>query len=65
MKITYDDNLLHKIQQHVTKTYISPYIKEYLLENGFDTVAREALDRMHVKWEPGSVEQEYNQEKTQ
>lgn len=108
MKMTYEDSLLHKIQQHVTKApskvflhkdfmgwgsyrqisralkaltdkhqlakigfgiyakaYSSPYIEEPLLEDGFDTVAREALDRMHVQWEPGSVEQEYNKGQTQ
>ncbi len=36
-----------------------------MLVDGFDTVAREALDRMHVQWEPGSAEQEYNAGKTQ
>ncbi len=108
MKMAYENSLLHKIQQHVTKApskvflhkdfrgwgsyrqisralraltdkhqlvkigfglyakaYSSPYIEEPLLEDGFDIVAREALDRMYVQWEPGSVEQEYNQGKTQ
>jgi hypothetical protein len=108
MKMTYENSLLYKIEQHIkkasfrvfmpkdfvslgsyrqisralqklieqhelvkigfglyAKAYVSPYIEEPLLVDGFDTVAREALDRMQVQWEPGSAEQEYNAGKTQ
>ena len=36
-----------------------------LLVDGFCYVAREALDRLQVRWEPGSAEKEYNEGKTQ
>ena len=108
MKMTYENSLLYKIEQHIkkassrvfmpkdffgwgsyrqisralqklieqhelvkigfglyAKAYVSPYIEEPLLVDGFDTVAREALDRMQVQWVPGSAEQEYNAGKTQ
>lgn len=47
------------------RAYSSRYIDEPLLEGGFDEIAREALDRMGVKWEPGSAEQDYNQGQAQ
>lgn len=47
------------------KAYVSPYLSTPLLVDGFDYVAREALDRLQVAWEPGSAEKEYNAGKTQ
>jgi len=47
------------------KAYQSKYIDTPLIENGFDNTAREALDRLGVKWEPGSAEQAYNTGKSQ
>lgn len=42
------------------KAYKSPYSDNLLIENGFDDVSREALDRLGVSWEPGTAEQAYN-----
>jgi len=42
------------------KAYQSKYIDEPLIEDGFDVVCREALDRLSVQWEPGSAEKAYN-----
>lgn len=47
------------------KAYASSYIEEPLIEGGFDVVAREALDRIGVQWEPGSAEQAYNSGQSQ
>ena len=42
------------------KAYTSPYLDEPLIEQGFDVVAREALQKLGVRWESGSAESEYN-----
>jgi len=47
------------------KAYQSKYIDEPLIEDGFDIVAREALGRLGVRWEPGSAEQAYNSDQSQ
>jgi hypothetical protein len=47
------------------KAYPSQYIDEPLIIEGFDTVCREALNKLQVKWELGGAEQAYNQGKTQ
>lgn len=47
------------------KAQVSKYLDSPLLEGGFDNVAREALDRIGVDWEPGTAEQEYNAGQTQ
>jgi len=47
------------------KAYLSPYLSTPLLVDGFCYVTREALDRLQVRWEPGSAEKEYNEGKTQ
>lgn len=47
------------------KAYQSQFIAEPLIEDGFDTVSREVLDRLNIKWEPGNAEQAYNAGKSQ
>jgi hypothetical protein len=47
------------------KAYQSSYLDEPLLEEGFDVVCREALDRLNIAWEPGSAELAYNAGKSQ
>ena len=47
------------------KAYQSKYTDTPLIENGFDSAAREALDRLGVKWKPGSAEQAYNMGRSQ
>lgn len=42
------------------KAYQSSYIDLTVLKGGFAAATREALTRLHVPWEPGSAEQEYN-----
>ena len=47
------------------KAYVSEYIEEPLIEDGFDVVAREVLNRIGAQWEPGSAEQAYNSGQSQ
>jgi hypothetical protein len=47
------------------KAYQTEFIPEALIEDGFDTVAREVLNRLKIAWEPGSAEQAYNSGKSQ
>ena len=47
------------------KAYESELVAEPLIEDGFDTVSREALNRFKIQWEPGSAEQAYNAGKSQ
>ncbi len=47
------------------KAHTSAYIDEPLIENGFDTTVREALDQMGVQWEPASAERDYNADVSQ
>ena len=42
------------------KAYKSTYTNKLLIENGFDSVSREALNRLGITWEPGTDEQTYN-----
>lgn len=42
------------------KAYRSQYIDIPVIQGGFSTVSREALNRLGVKWEPGTAEQDYN-----
>lgn len=42
------------------KAYRSPYIDTPVIQGGFTTVSREALNRLGVQWEPGTAEQDYN-----
>lgn len=47
------------------KAYSSKYTAEPLIVNGFDHTAREALERIGVKWKPGSAELAYNRGESQ
>jgi hypothetical protein len=47
------------------KAYQSEFIAEPLIEDGFDIVSREALNRLKIAWEPGSAERAYNSGKSQ
>ena len=42
------------------RAHLSKYLEEPLVDDGFDVVAREALNRIGVQWEPGAAEKEYN-----
>lgn len=46
------------------KAYISKYTDIPLIKNGIDSALRDALNRLNIKYERGSAEQEYNDGKT-
>lgn len=64
-KLTEKNRLIKLGTGIYAKAQESKYLDEPLLEGGFDIVAREALDRIGVGWEPGTAEQEYNNGQTQ
>lgn len=61
LRILLKKGKLAKIGQGLyAKAYPSSYSEIPLIKDGFDTICREALNRLNIEWEPGSAEQAYN-----
>lgn len=58
--------VLAKISQGVyAKAYESEYVDYPLLKGGFETLSRQALDRLGVNWDLSDAEKAYNDGNTQ
>lgn len=61
LRVLIQKGKLAKIGQGLfVKAYPSSYSDTPLIKGGFDTICREALNRLNIEWEPGSAEQAYN-----
>jgi len=65
LKSLIEDGVIARIGFGIyAKAYCSSYSDLVLINNGFDSACRNALDRLGISWEPGSAEQDYNEGKS-
>lgn len=42
------------------KAYKTKYLDIPVIKGGFNTICKEALNKLKIRWEPGTAEQAYN-----